>query len=56
MIVYQNYVKLAKKAALNIKEEKYNNAIKIISEYKKNQPKGDTPLKGVLPILESKVE
>jgi hypothetical protein len=49
-------VRLAKKAALNIKEEKYNNAIKIINEYRKQQPTGDTPMKAVLPTLEAKVE
>jgi len=47
----KNYVKLAKKAALNIKEEKYNNSIKIINEYRKHQPTGDTPMKAVLPTL-----
>lgn len=36
---------------VNIKEEKYNNAIKIICDYKKQELKLDTPLKKVLPIL-----
>lgn len=53
---YKNYVKMAQKASLNIKEQKYNNAIKIINEYKKNQPKGDTPLKRVLPTLEKRIQ
>ena len=52
----QNYVRLAKKAAISIKEEKYNNAIKIINEYKKTQFTTDTPLKRMLPFLEQQVE
>jgi hypothetical protein len=51
----QDHIKLAKKAAVNIREEKYNNAIKLINEYKQHQPKTDTPLKAVLPLLENKV-
>jgi hypothetical protein len=42
--------------AVNIKEEKYNNAIKSFNEYKKSQPDLETPLRRVLPILEKKVE
>ena len=53
---YKQYVRLAHKAAVNIKEEKYNNAIKIINEYKKIEPKTETPLARVLPFLEKKVE
>ena len=47
---------MAKKVAQNMREEKYNNAIKYLNLYKKNPPVGETPLKAVLPILEQKMQ
>ena len=48
-------MKLAKTIVLNLKEEKYNKAIKSINEYKEGELKKETPLKGVLPIVEKRI-
>ena len=52
---YRDYNKMIKKIVINIKEEKYNNAIKILKQIKGNEPKGDTPLKKVIPICIAKI-